>query len=72
MDRGAWWATVHAVAELDTTEQLTLSLSWNSVRPREQFTLKTQNFQGVSEGFFFQLSQVNWYCTRPSTVNSKL
>ena len=25
MDTGAWWATVHEVAELDTTEQLTLS-----------------------------------------------
>ena len=25
MDRGAWWATVHAVAESNMTEQLTLS-----------------------------------------------
>ena len=27
MDRGAWWATVHRVAESDMAEQLTLSLS---------------------------------------------
>ena len=26
-DRGAWWATVHAVAELDTTERVTLYFS---------------------------------------------
>ena len=33
MDRGAWWATVHGVAESDTTEWLTLSLHFglNSV-----------------------------------------
>ena len=29
MDRGGWWATVHRVVELDTSEQLTLSLSQN-------------------------------------------
>ena len=28
MDRGAWRATVHSFAKLDTTEQLTLSLSF--------------------------------------------
>ena len=27
MDRGIWWATVHRVAVLDMTEQLTLSLT---------------------------------------------
>ena len=26
-DRGAWWATVHGVAELDRTEQVTLYFS---------------------------------------------
>ena len=32
MDRGAWQATDHGGAELDTTEQLTLSLSlWRTV-----------------------------------------
>ena len=24
VDRGAWWATVHGVTELDTTEQLSM------------------------------------------------
>ena len=35
MDRGVWWATVHGVTELDTTEQLILSLSRIFGEPNE-------------------------------------
>ena len=30
-DRGAWWATIHGIAELDTTEQLTLLHKWSII-----------------------------------------
>ena len=33
---------------------------------------RLKNYQWVSRGFLFQLSQINWYCTRPSRVNRKL
>ena len=39
MDRGAWWATVYGVPELDTTKQPTLS-----------FTFMTQKI-GMGEEF---------------------
>ena len=40
MDRGDWWATVHGVTkELDTTEQLTLSLSREDYSFRKTVTL---------------------------------
>ena len=33
MNRGVWWATVHGVAELHMTEQLTNQVNW--VKPQE-------------------------------------
>ena len=35
VDRGAWWATVHGVTELDTTEQLsmhTYTIPWSAMK----------------------------------------
>ena len=35
MDRGAWWALVHAIAELNMTERLSLHFSLNSCCSRD-------------------------------------
>ena len=45
MDRGAWWAIVHGVAELDMTEQLTLSLFHRALL----LSPRTSSFPGLSE-----------------------
>ena len=37
MDRGAWWAMVHGVAELDMTEQLTVHVSFRGLGFRFPF-----------------------------------
>ena len=39
MDRGAWWAIVHGVAESDMTEQLTLTF----FHPAQLSGLKTDS-----------------------------
>ena len=35
MDRGAWWATVHGLAESDVTKRLILSLSLHNTNINE-------------------------------------
>ena len=40
MDRGTWRAKVHGVAELDTTEELSVSITQtNSLPPRRSYSL---------------------------------
>ena len=44
MDRGAWWTTVHGVAELHTTKRLTLTFTGAifQVKTMQQFVLWSQ------------------------------
>ena len=64
MDRGTWWATVHAVAKSkDTTEHLTLSyVNYRSImleREREKEKPPAWGKKKINRGAFFCSLQVS-------------
>ena len=52
MDRGAWWATVHGVAETDMTEVLKPGPAGTLILSRPYLIPKTEGKQYNKEGAF--------------------
>ena len=47
MDRGAWWATVHQVAEVDTTEHVQCQLCNGIMSKKNTFVVVAQSLSRV-------------------------
>ena len=69
MDRGAWWAKVHGIAEWDTTEQLTHKDLWvrRDALPSGAVSASAGGVQQQSQGqrfkcFLLVVHALNWKC----------
>ena len=78
MDRGAWWTTVHGVAESGTTERLTLLLTDHKVsevkslrRVRLFATPWTIAYQAPPSRGFFQARVLEWGAISLCMVSSQ-
>ena len=65
MDRGAWWAAVHGIAELDMSES-TLSCYYASCAPVSEI-IKVAPVQRIQQKFRKRMCHCGWWLTACST-----
>ena len=73
MNRGVWWATVHEVAELDTTERLTHTniLAWEIPRTEEPGGLQSWGHKRVRHNLVTKQLQFQEGRTKSNVMSPK-